>query len=49
MSPKLNLDVHVRPTAERFQVPNTPEGIAQLVQRLEPLQPRLVILEATGD
>jgi transposase len=45
---KAHLDVHVRPTAELFQVPNTTEGIAQLVQRLEPLQPRLVILEATG-
>ena len=45
---KAHLDVHVRPTAERFQIPNTTEGIAQLVQRLEPLQPRLVVLEATG-
>ena len=44
---KAHLDVHVRPTAELFQVPNTTEGIAQLVQRLEPLQPRLVVLEAT--
>lgn len=45
---KAHLDVHIRPTAELFQVPNTDAGIAQLVQRLEPLQPRLVVLEATG-
>jgi len=45
---KAHLDIYIRPTAALFQVPNTEEGIAELVQRLEPLQPVLVVLEATG-
>lgn len=45
---KDHLDVYVRPSAELFQVPNTEAGIAQLVQRLAPLQPMLVVMEATG-
>ncbi|MEP0913304.1 IS110 family transposase [Leptolyngbya sp. GB1-A1] len=31
-----------------FQVPNTEAGIAELVQRLEPLHPTLIVVEATG-
>jgi hypothetical protein len=45
---KARLDVAIRPTGEVFSQPHVPEGIAQLVQRLQALQPRLVVLEATG-
>ncbi|PSB24979.1 transposase [Stenomitos frigidus] len=45
---KAQLDGHIRPTAEAFQVANTEAGIAALVQRLQQLQPTLVVMEATG-
>lgn len=45
---KDHLDVYVRPSAELFQVPNTEAGIAEVVQRLKPLQPTLIVMEATG-
>jgi transposase len=45
---KDTLDVHVRPLREAFQVANDPSGIADLVARLAPLQPQLIVLEATG-
>lgn len=45
---KQRLDIHLRPTGEVFQEQNTEQGIASLVQRLGPLQPQLVVLEATG-
>jgi transposase len=45
---KDHLDIHVRPSAELFQVENTEAGITELVQRLEPLHPMLVVFEATG-
>jgi transposase len=45
---KDHLDVYVRPSAELFQVPNTEAGITNLVERLAPLLPKLVVLEATG-
>jgi transposase len=45
---KDHLDIYIRPSAELFQVPNTEAGIAQLVQRLEPLHPTLIVMEATG-
>lgn len=45
---KSRLDVYVRPSGERCQAQNTEAGIAALVQRLEQLQPSLVVLEATG-
>jgi transposase len=45
---KARLDVAVRPTGEVFSEHHSPEGIAQLVQRLQGLAPSLVILEATG-
>ena len=43
-----HLDVAIRPSGEVFRVANTPEGIASLIDRLEPLVPQLVVLEATG-
>src|SRR6266545_3725533 len=45
---KDQLDVHVRPSDERFQLGRDDAGLAELVARLQPLGPRLVVLEATG-
>lgn len=45
---KAQLDVSVRPTGARWQVPNTEAGIRDLVARLQGVAPTLVILEATG-
>lgn len=45
---KAHLDVHVRPTGATFTLANEPADIADLVSRLAPLQPTLVVLEATG-
>ncbi|MGH7401771.1 MAG: IS110 family transposase [Candidatus Rokuibacteriota bacterium] len=45
---KDQVEVHVRPTDERFQLSRTDAGLAELVARLHPLGPRLVVLEATG-
>ena len=45
---KDQVDVHVRPTDERFQLSRTDAGLAELVARLQPLGPQLVVLEATG-
>jgi transposase len=42
------LDVAVRPTGDAWQVPNDAIGIAELVQRLRVLRPKLIVLEATG-
>lgn len=45
---KDRLDVHVRPTDERFAVANDDDGVTTLVTRLSHLQPTLIVLEATG-
>jgi transposase len=45
---KDRLDVHLRPSAESFTVTRDGEGLAQLVDRLQSLAPRLVVMEATG-
>ena len=45
---KAHLDVAVGPDGETFRVANDPAGIAELVGRLAPLSPALVVLEATG-
>jgi transposase len=42
------LDTAVRPLDTRWHDPNTPAGIPALVARLQRVQPRLVVLEATG-
>jgi len=42
------LDVASRPTGEVWQVTNDAGGISALAQRLEELNPSLVVLEATG-
>jgi transposase len=45
---KDRLDVHVRPSDEAFMVTRDGGGLAALVERLGALDPRLVVLEATG-
>jgi len=45
---KDRLDVAVRPSGEAFPVARTAAGLDELVERLKPLAPHLVALEATG-
>jgi transposase len=45
---KKSLDVHLRPQGEAFTLARTHDGIADLVERLRPLSPALIVLEATG-
>jgi transposase len=45
---KDRLDVAVLGQEELWQVGNTPDGIARLVQQIQDLQPELIIVEATG-
>lgn len=45
---KAQVDVAVRPTDDRWEVPNTEAGNRQLVSRLKTLEPVMVLLEASG-
>jgi transposase len=45
---KDQLDVAIRPSGERAQFANHDDGIDQLIQRIQPLSPTLIVLEATG-
>src|SRR5437899_6014566 len=45
---KAQLDVAVRPSGERWAVPNDAGGVGTLVERLQVLHPTLIVLEATG-
>jgi transposase len=45
---KAQLAIALRPTGERWAVPNDEPGIATLVARLQAMQPTLIVLEATG-
>mgnify|MGYP003288428041 CR=1 FL=1 len=45
---KVQLDVALRPTDDRWPVSNDEPGIAILVERLRTIQPALIVLEATG-
>jgi transposase len=45
---KAHLDIASRPYGERWQVDNTIEGFTELVEKLRPLQPTLIVMEATG-
>jgi transposase len=45
---KAQLDVAIRPTGQRWQVPHTEKAIHELVSRLASLHPSLVLLEASG-
>jgi transposase len=45
---KSQLDVHVRCSGESFVVARDAEGLAALIERLRPLEPSAIGLEATG-
>ena len=45
---KAQLDMALRPSGERWAVPNDAGGIGTLVERLQALHPTLMVLEATG-
>src|SRR5262245_55531790 len=45
---KAQLDISLRPTGERWALTNDDFGIAALVERLQAVQPHLIVLEATG-
>lgn len=45
---KDTLDVCVYPTQEPFRVPNSAQGLDELIKRLKPIEPRLIVCEATG-
>jgi len=45
---KDRLDVHILPQDEAFNVERNSKGLAALVERLKPLAPSLVAIEATG-
>jgi transposase len=45
---KDRLDIHVRPSGERFTVARDGEGLVVLVDRLKQITPALIVLEATG-
>jgi transposase len=45
---KAQVDMALRPSGERWAVPNDASGVATLVDRVQPLHPTLMVLEATG-
>lgn len=45
---KDRLDVHLRPLDQHVVVANDPAGLARLIERLAPLAPRLIVLEASA-
>ena len=45
---KAQLDIALRPSGERWAVPNDANGVATLVDRVQALHPTLIVLEATG-
>ena len=45
---KAHLDIAVRPSGERWTVPNDDGGITALVTQLQTVPPTLIVLEATG-
>ena len=45
---KAQLDIALRPTGDRWTVPNEEASIASLVAQLQAAHPTLIVLEATG-
>ena len=43
-----HLDVHVRPTGDSFRVNHDDTGVGTLLERVRPLAPTVLVLEATG-
>jgi transposase len=45
---KDSLEIHSRPSGEHFRCATDSNGLRELVRRLKPLAPRIVVMEATG-
>jgi transposase len=45
---KDTLDVCVYPTQDTYRVPNSPNGLDELMKWLKPIEPQLIVFEATG-
>jgi transposase len=45
---KANIEIVVRPTGETWTITNDDAGVGQLVSRLRPLAPALIVCETTG-
>src|ERR1700674_3911123 len=45
---KAQLDMALRPSGERWAVPNDASGVTTLVDRVQALHPALMVLEGTG-
>lgn len=45
---KAQLDIYVRPLGDTFTVENSTAGIKAAIQRLKPLNPARIVIEATG-
>lgn len=45
---KDSIEVHVRPTMETFGCATDASGLRELLRRLKPLSPKLIVMEATG-
>ena len=45
---KAQVDLALRPSGERWAVPNDPSGVTTRVDQLQALQPTRIVLEATG-
>lgn len=45
---KDTLDIGLYPTLETLRVPNDQNGLDELIKRLEPIAPQLIVFEATG-
>lgn len=45
---KQSIDILVRPSGEFLSLPNTEDGIAEICQRMQAIDPALIVMEATG-
>ena len=45
---KAQLDIAIRPSGERWTVPNDTSGVTTLVDQIQARHPTLIVLEATG-
>ena len=45
---KAQLDIALRPSGERWSVPNDTHGVTMLVDQMQTLQPALIVVEAPG-
>ena len=45
---KKHLDLHLLPEGRSWRIDYTPAGLAELIERLEQIQPALIVMEASG-